>query len=166
MFKNILLKFIFIILISCSSVTKKDIANFNNEIIIEHKKIIQSENDLLNSIIEKDTLNIDEKYQIFINQINNSYQIIEQLEEIDSQINLKSSSLKFIEKYKYYSENDYKKLIEIEKISDSLTNNKNHKKSEELSTNIYINLNDEMHKFLKVQNKLLKKYKIVNQNNN
>lgn len=152
--------FITIFLTSCGS-TEKEIDRYNNAIVIQQNAVMNAETELINAIMDNDTVTIPITLNDFIYQIETSLTAVKEIEEIDPDISLKKAAISMFNAYLSIAINEYPEIIELKKLSDQEFTEDKEKRFNQLSSKINQILDKKNMEFSETQKKLSEKHKIV-----
>ncbi|MDD4575130.1 MAG: hypothetical protein PHI36_01760 [Bacteroidales bacterium] len=152
--------FITIFLTSCGP-TEKEIDRYNNAIVIQQNAVINAETELINAIMDNDTMTIPITLNDFIYQIETSLTAVQEIEEIDPDISLKEAAISMFNAYLSIAINEYPEIIELKKLSDQEFTEDKEKRFNQLSSKINQILDKKNMEFSETQKKLSEKHKIV-----
>ncbi|MFA6923510.1 MAG: hypothetical protein WC223_04575 [Bacteroidales bacterium] len=164
MFKQLLISlncaFAFIIFFSCNSSTSKDAAKYNDS-LVAHQLRITDKIDLLDSTFaDYKSDKMDKAYSEAMKQVLTSIEKIGKINAFNDERELKEAMLKLFEIYKSVLENEYSKIIALNKLSETNFGTAEEKKIEKLSSEIDNKLNSALTEFEKKQKEFAAKYKI------
>lgn len=152
--------FITIFLTSCGP-TEKEIDRYNNAIVIQQNAVMNAETELINAIMDNDTMTIPITLNDFIYQIETSLTAVQEIEEIDPDISLKEAAISMFNAYLSIAINEYPEIIELKKLSDQEFTEDKEKRFNQLSSKINQILDKKNMEFSETQKKLSEKHKIV-----
>lgn len=152
--------FITIFLTSCGP-TEKEIDRYNNAIVIQQNAVMNAETELINAIMDNDTMTIPITLSDFIYQIETSLTAVQEIEEIDPDFSLKEAAISMFNAYLSIAINEYPEIIELKKLSDQEFTEDKEKRFNQLSSKINQILDKKNMEFSETQKKLSEKHKIV-----
>ena len=148
------------ILSSCTP-SKEDAMNYNDKIINEQNKIIESEKVLIIAI--KDTLIKESALEPLLknlsNQIIESKKTIEGMDKFNRKTDFKDAALKFLNAYSDVVDNQYTAWLKILKIPDDQLTEDVANQEDKLVNTINTKLNNANDEFVIVQKEFAAKYK-------
>lgn len=152
--------FISIILTACGP-NEKEIVRYNDDVVIEQNAVINAETELINAIMNNDTMTVPLALSDFIYQIETSLAAVREMEEIDEEISLKEAALSMFNAYLSIALNEYPEIIELKKMSKKEYTEEKEKRLDQLSFQINEILDQKNMDFFETQKKLSEKYNIA-----
>lgn len=152
--------FISIILTACGP-NEKEIVRYNDDVVIEQNAVINAETELINAIMNNDTMIVPLALGDFIYQIETSLAAVQEIEEIDEEISLKEAALSMFNAYLSIAMNQYPEIIELKKMSKQEYTKEKEKRLDQLSFQINEILDQKNMDFFETQKKLSEKYNIA-----
>ena len=156
--KNTYLFLLGLIVISSCNNLSNDATIYNQKIINQHQLVILYEDSLGEVITKNMPEKLDETYNKFLEQIDKSKQIVEDIEQFDNDTILREASINFFSVYKEIAENEYSEIIKIAKISDDNYTQTDDKILKSIAKEINDRLQLELDTFITVQKEFANRY--------
>lgn len=149
------------LLASCSP-SPEEASKYYDKISEPLNKVFEKESAVFDTLYLNKPAEQDKLFADFLAQIESSEAAIKGVEEFDGKAEMRDAALKILASYKEASKSDYKELLEIWKIPDSLYTAEDDDKKMEIGKKIDDVLNKEVSEMAYLQQNFLKKYKIEN----
>lgn len=152
--------FISVILTACGP-NEKEIIRYNDEIVLQQYAVINAETELIEAIMDNDTMVIPLAMSDFIYQIEVSIAAVQEIKEIDKEISLKEAAISMFNAYSSIAMNQYPEIIELKKLPDPEFTQDKELRLNQLSTQVNEILDQKNMEFFETQNKLSEKHNIA-----
>lgn len=158
---SIALFFISLIFIACGP-SSEEAAKYNDALVAQEAKVLNAERELVTALTKNmSTVQIDTAYNKLVKQLKTSADSVKGTGMFDGATLLKDALLELFATYNTVTEKDYTEIINLNKISDTLTTMaEDFDKKIEITDRIDSILNGAVDKFDKVHSEFAKKYRL------
>lgn len=153
--------FVSLMFVACGP-SSEDAAKYNDALIAQEAKVINAERELVIALTKNlTTVQIDTAYNKLLKQLKASTDSVNGAEMFDGASTLKDALLELFSTYTGVAEKEYLEIIQLNKISDTLTTMaEDFDKKIEITDRIDSILNGAVDKFDLVHNEFAKKYRL------
>ncbi|MDD5569783.1 MAG: hypothetical protein PHD97_01350 [Bacteroidales bacterium] len=164
MFKKIFLYFIctfaFIMFFSCNNSTSNDAAKYNDSLVSLQLSIADKIDALDSTFADYKSDKMDKAYSEAMKQVLTSIEKVNKMNAFKDEKEIKEAMLKLFETYKSVLENEYSKIIALNKLAETKFSLSDEKKVDKLSSDIDNKLDSAIVEIEKKQKEFATKYKI------
>lgn len=138
--------------------TKEDAIKYNDEIIVEQRKVVNAENDLTGAI-KSNAGNLDAVLAKLVAQVDESTATVTKMESFDKKTEFKDAALKLFAVYKDVATGEYKAWLANLKTPAEMVDDKVLAEETELVAKINEKIDKALNDFTKAQDDFAAKYK-------